>query len=71
MDLFSVIKIPSNNTGLWIYSLLNDPLRQLQALKLTAHPAAQVLMGVERFTRGKNEIGGFGVSFGEIISKED
>lgn len=49
-DLFSVGEIkmtPGNNTGLWIYSQLNDPL---QTLKLTGHPAAQGLMGVERFT---------------------
>lgn len=73
-DLFSVWEIkaiPSNNTGLWIYSLLNDPLRQPRTLKPAGDPAGQVLRGVQRFTHGKSEIGGFEFSFGEIISKED
>lgn len=72
-DLLSVgeIKIvPGNDTGLWIYSLLSDPLRQLQTLRQAWHPAAQVVTGVERFTQGKNEIGGSGF-FLEKLFPED
>lgn len=59
-DLFSVWKIKiihSSNIGLWTYSPLNNhcSLRQQWTLKLTGCPAAQVLMGVERFILGKNE----------------
>jgi len=48
--------IPSNNIDLWIYSLLcnHRSRKQLRTLKLTGCPAAQVLMGVERFILGKN-----------------
>lgn len=67
--LFSISEIkiiPSNNIGLWIYH--SKPTIHLA--DMTGHPAAQVLIGVERFILGKKEGGGFGISFGEITSKE-